>query len=67
MAKMAKVEDLWQCQDCLGTTKYKTRLWEHIESRHVEKAFLKKSENITVQLILIQILMLSSLYTRIVV
>ena len=36
VAKMAKVEDLWQCQDCLWTTKYKTRLWEHIESRHVQ-------------------------------
>ena len=34
-AKMCKANDLWQCGDCLWTTKYKTRLWEHIESKHV--------------------------------
>ena len=34
--KMGKNGDLWQCLDCLWTTKYKTRLWEHIEAKHVK-------------------------------
>jgi len=34
--KMGKLGDLWQCQDCLWTTRYKTRLWEHIEAKHVK-------------------------------
>ena len=34
-AKMCKASDLWQCMDCMWTTKYKTRLWEHIEAKHV--------------------------------
>jgi len=34
--KMSKTGDGWQCQDCLWTTKYKTRLWEHIEAKHVQ-------------------------------
>ena len=33
---MGKLGDLWQCQDCLWTTRYKTRLWEHIEAKHVK-------------------------------
>ena len=34
--KMVRLVEGWQCQDCLWTTKYKTRLWEHIESKHVQ-------------------------------
>ena len=34
-SKMCKASDLWQCKDCLWTTKYKTRLWEHVEAKHV--------------------------------
>ena len=34
--KMGKLEDLWQCLDCLWTTKNRTRLWEHIEAEHVQ-------------------------------
>lgn len=34
-AKMCKADDLWQCRDCMWTTKYKTRLWEHVEAKHV--------------------------------
>jgi len=34
--KMGKLGDLWQCQDCLWTTSYRTRLWEHIEAKHVK-------------------------------
>ena len=34
--KMEKLEDFWQCRDCLWTTKYKTRLWEHVEAIHVQ-------------------------------
>ena len=34
--KMGKLGELWQCQDCLWTTRYKTRLWEHIEAKHVK-------------------------------
>ena len=34
--KMGKLGDLWQCQDCLWTTRYRTRLWEHIEAKHVK-------------------------------
>ena len=34
--KMEKLGDTWQCRDCLWTTKYKTRLWEHVEAIHVQ-------------------------------
>ena len=34
--KMEKIGDTWQCRDCLWTTKYKTRLWEHVEAIHVQ-------------------------------
>jgi len=34
--KMEKLGDVWQCRDCLWTTKYKTRLWEHVEAIHVQ-------------------------------
>ena len=33
--KMLKSGDSWQCQICLWTTKYRTRLWEHVESKHL--------------------------------
>ena len=36
--RMSKVGELWQCLDCLWTTKYKTTLWEHIEAKHVTSA-----------------------------
>ena len=32
---MEKLGDVWQCKDCLWETKYKTRLWEHVEAKHV--------------------------------
>jgi len=32
---MFKNADVWQCRDCLWTTKYRTRLWEHVESKHL--------------------------------
>lgn len=34
--KMSKNGDVWQCLDCLWTTKNRTRLWEHIEAKHVQ-------------------------------
>jgi len=34
--KMSKMDDVWQCMDCLWTTKNRTRLWEHIEAKHVQ-------------------------------
>ena len=34
--KMEKLGDVWQCKDCLWETKYKTRLWEHVEAKHVQ-------------------------------
>ena len=33
--QMAKNGEFWQCLSCLWTTKYKTRLWEHVEAKHV--------------------------------
>jgi len=36
--KMSKIGELWQCLDCLWTTKNRTRLWEHIEAKHVQSA-----------------------------
>ena len=36
--KMSKTGELWQCLDCLWTTKNRTRLWEHIEAKHVQSA-----------------------------
>lgn len=33
--QMAKNGEVWQCLSCLWTTKYKTRLWEHVEAKHV--------------------------------
>ena len=35
---MGKLGDVWQCRDCLGTTKYKTRLREHVEAKHVQSS-----------------------------
>ena len=34
-ARVCKAGDLWQCRDCMCRNKYKTRLWEHIEAKHV--------------------------------
>ena len=36
--KMEKLGDVWQCKDCLWETKYKTRLWEHVEAKHVQSS-----------------------------
>ena len=33
--QMAKNGEVWQCLSCMWTTKYKTRLWEHVEAKHV--------------------------------
>jgi len=35
---MVKLGDFWQCKVCLWETKHKTRLWEHIEAKHVQSA-----------------------------
>merc|ERR1719481_1789095 len=32
--KMSRTGELWQCLDCLWTSKHKNRLWEHIEAKH---------------------------------
>ena len=36
LSKMFKVGSLWKCTDCSMETKYKTRLYEHVEAKHVE-------------------------------
>ena len=36
LSKMTKVGSFWKCSDCSMETKYKTRLFEHVEAKHVE-------------------------------
>ena len=36
LSKMTKVGNMWKCSDCSMETKYKTRLYEHVEAKHVE-------------------------------
>ena len=36
VAQMQKCEGYWQCTACGWQTKFKTRLYEHVEAKHVE-------------------------------
>ena len=36
LSKMVREEGVWKCLDCSWQTQYKTRLFEHVEAKHVE-------------------------------
>ena len=36
LSKMIKEDRMWKCLDCEWQTQYKTRLFEHVEAKHVE-------------------------------
>ena len=35
-SQMVKCEGVWKCMACGWQTKFKTRLYEHVEAKHVE-------------------------------
>ena len=35
ISQMLKVGGMWQCLVCGWETKFKSRLWEHVEAKHV--------------------------------
>ena len=36
LAQMIKVGPAWQCITCMWETNHKTRMYEHVEAKHVE-------------------------------
>ena len=40
-SQMEKVDGVWRCITCGWTVKYKTRLYEHVEAKHVDTSGYK--------------------------